>query len=597
MRGKIFLFFSSYKRTVAFAVIATLALAIPITITLIGQKQDIRQRASSSDLSSLIVAQNRDGIKAWAEQKTLIQINDEVASLTQNERDAIPAVVVDTNAQGTDKDKLLAAMSQVINKRELGFYTEIWSYTHIDLESGSGGGQATCSTATVNIKDADSATYLDTLIHESLHSFNCINGGPNGALNEGSAIWIFKIAFPQGRNPDELIGGFAETVFGTVNYYRDYGVNGGNQIPLTAFNPSTDQARDLFSYLAANDPSHLPWDNQTKLQYCYDTYYKNIPRTVSDWFARAAGASTAMAADPQCTPDSTPPTTTQSPTPSTTTTPTGTCTTPPECPPPPPNCSYSGANSCSCGTVVCPTATVTPTCTPRPGCLDASPRCMIPEPSEGWCTPSSTPTVTATLTTTATPTTTPTPTVPLTPTPTPTLGAGDTGIKVFFKLPGIGADTAHGQNNTPQHSTRPIEVKVINAQNQELWTLVGGASYIGDSLYAGSINLGTLPVGQYTIKIRTYNTLWKRIPGIVNLNKDIYNHTNSVDLVSGDFNQDNSLDILDFNKLISCSRGLATIIDCSVADKSLVDLNDDGVINDSLDVAIILANFAHRTGD
>ncbi|MDO8270284.1 MAG: hypothetical protein Q7T54_06475 [Candidatus Levybacteria bacterium] len=29
--------------------------------------------------------------------------------------------------------------------------------------------------------------------------------------------------------------------------------------------------------------------------------------------------------------------------------------------------------------------TPTPTCMPRPACLDATPRCMIPEPANGWC--------------------------------------------------------------------------------------------------------------------------------------------------------------------------------------------------------------------
>src|SRR3989344_1887005 len=41
--------FSSYKRTAAILFIGALTLAIPITITLVGQQQDIRQRASTSD--------------------------------------------------------------------------------------------------------------------------------------------------------------------------------------------------------------------------------------------------------------------------------------------------------------------------------------------------------------------------------------------------------------------------------------------------------------------------------------------------------------------------------------------------------------------
>src|SRR3990167_8076125 len=40
--------FSSYRRTAAILFIGALALAIPITITLVGQQQDIRQRASTA---------------------------------------------------------------------------------------------------------------------------------------------------------------------------------------------------------------------------------------------------------------------------------------------------------------------------------------------------------------------------------------------------------------------------------------------------------------------------------------------------------------------------------------------------------------------
>ena len=39
--------FSSYRRTAAILFVAALALAIPITVSLVGQQQDIRQRAST----------------------------------------------------------------------------------------------------------------------------------------------------------------------------------------------------------------------------------------------------------------------------------------------------------------------------------------------------------------------------------------------------------------------------------------------------------------------------------------------------------------------------------------------------------------------
>ena len=37
----------------------------------------------------------------------------------------------------------------------------------------------------------------------------------------------------------------------------------------------------------------------------------------------------------------------------------------------------------------CPTSSPVPvpsaTCYPRPACLDSTPRCLLPEPTEGWC--------------------------------------------------------------------------------------------------------------------------------------------------------------------------------------------------------------------
>lgn len=309
------------KKLILIGGIAFVLVAIAITTLLVKQQQDNRQRASGETLSQLISNQDRNGIKAWAATKTLAQINDEVAALTQDDRNALPSVIADTNLTGTDKDKLLSAMKEILNNKSTGFYTEIWSYTHLDIQPGTGGGHATCNTAQLTIKDADAATFRDTLFHESLHSFNCVNGGPQGALDEGSAIWIFKVAFPAGRNPDEILAGFAETVYGTVNYYRDYGVDGSHSITLNALTSPSAKSKELFNWLSSTDGSHLPWDNQTKLQYCYDTYYKNIPRTDADWFNKAKNASQAMAADPQCISSTIP-----TPTATVTTTPSGTQT-------------------------------------------------------------------------------------------------------------------------------------------------------------------------------------------------------------------------------------------------------------------------------
>ncbi len=302
MRKKVFLIGS----------IVFLLIAVAVSSFLVKQNLDNRQGAANESLSTLITNQNRDGIKSWASTKTLAQINDAVASLSQADRDLLANVVANTNLTGSDKEKLITAMKQILNNRTTGFYAEIWSYSQIEVTTGTGGGQATCEKVTLYTKEADAATVFDTLLHESLHSFNCVNGGPPGALNEGSAIWVFKAAFPAGRNPDELTAGFAETTYGTVNYYRDIGVNGNRSIELKALTNPSPKSLELFNWLSSSDGSNLPWNDQVKLQYCYDTYYKDIPRTDSDWFSKAKTASQSMSQDPQC---KKPVTTTTSPSP------------------------------------------------------------------------------------------------------------------------------------------------------------------------------------------------------------------------------------------------------------------------------------------
>lgn len=285
------------KKSILIGFIVLLITSIGISSFLVKQNLDYRQGAADEPLPKLITDQNRPGIKSWAANKTLAQINDEVAALSQPNRDLLASVLLDTNLSGADREKVLKPMKKILNNKSTGFYAEIWSYTRIDVTPGTGGGLASCNTLTISGMDADEATFFDTLLHESLHSFNCVNGGPDGALNEGSAIWIFKVAFPEGRNPDELVAGFAETTYGTVNYYRDFD---NETIELKALTNPSPKSLELFNWLSSTDSSNLPWNDQSKLQYCYDTYYKNIQRTDSDWFSKAKTASQSMAQDPQC---------------------------------------------------------------------------------------------------------------------------------------------------------------------------------------------------------------------------------------------------------------------------------------------------------
>ncbi len=256
-----------------------------------------------SELAKLIDVGNRDGVRAWAASRSISEINNSVSSLTPGYKNALAETVLNSGASGADRSNLLAAMQKVLNNPSTGFYAEIWSYTVLELPKSGGGGEATCGIARLFEKGGTAQSMLDVLMHESLHSFNCMNGGPQGALDEGSSIWVFKAAFPGGRSADIMRGGLAEATFGTVNYYRDLGTSGINYSPLNAGPGTTSKSREFFDWLSSTDPSKLPWNDITKLRACYNLYYQSLNRNVSEekWFSVAAAASQKIAADPNCT--------------------------------------------------------------------------------------------------------------------------------------------------------------------------------------------------------------------------------------------------------------------------------------------------------
>lgn len=48
-------------------------------------------------------------------------------------------------------------------------------------------------------------------------------------------------------------------------------------------------------------------------------------------------------------------------------------------------CIWEGKCPADCEEVMPPAKDPAPTCFPRPSCLDATPRCLLPEPQDGWC--------------------------------------------------------------------------------------------------------------------------------------------------------------------------------------------------------------------
>ncbi len=197
-------------------------------------------------------------------------------------------------------------------------------------------------------------------------------------------------------------------------------------------------------------------------------------------------------------------------------------------------------------------------------------------------------------------TATPTVTIGQTGTPTPTLSPApqDIVLNVSVKLPGIGNKS--GDITNPINKTITAAVAVYNSSNQYVKQATGNLTFDGQ-VFKGSVNMGALPTGSYTAYIKTNNSLIKR------LNPTITGGTGGsitipqVELVTGDFDQTNKLDIVDYNKLLTCygknqQGNILNIFGTSAFACGLQDLNDDGKI-DEKDVNIFLRGFAIREGD
>jgi hypothetical protein len=271
-----------------------------------GAGTDAAPREAS--LRDLIGASDRPGIRNWARPLSIGALNDAVAALPGSDRGALANVVLDTNATAGQRAHLLAAMRTVLDNRLLGFYAEVWSYTTISLSGG--GFQATCNRVWLTPASFDRLSPLDTrnvLMHESLHSFNCVNDGPDGALNEGGAIWIYKLAFPSDTDDG---ASFAEATYGTKLYYRDVWSPPQPDYPLGALPANASQkVIDVYAWLSAGDPSKLPWDVPGRLSACFDAYWSGIDRNVDFsrvWLPAEKAATQKMLADPSCRPDPAP---------------------------------------------------------------------------------------------------------------------------------------------------------------------------------------------------------------------------------------------------------------------------------------------------
>jgi hypothetical protein len=252
-----------------------------------------------------------------------------------------------------------------------------------------------------------------------------------------------------------------------------------------------------------------------------------------------------------------------------------------------------------------PTFTPTPTLTPTP-----SPT-MTPIPTPTPLPPTATPTPRPTATPTPRPTATP---VPPSPTSTPT--PNDLKVTIALLLHGIGAsgDSANPNpvpcqtvprnpatclsNQNPLRGTRSVNLQILDQSGTEVMMKSGSVTYnTANGDFEGSVDLGDIPAGSYNMKVWSTNYLHQSLPGIKVITA---NQTQlqlpATTLVTGDTNNDNTLNILDYNLIADCYSDFLPAVACDPAKKVLADLTDDGSVNQS-DLNLFLRDFSVQHGD
>ncbi|HVA96990.1 MAG TPA: VWA domain-containing protein [Candidatus Acidoferrales bacterium] len=219
------------------------------------------------------------------------------------------------------------------------------------------------------------------------------------------------------------------------------------------------------------------------------------------------------------------------------------------------------------------------------------------------------PTVTPVPTETPVPAATSTPAPSATPTQTPnespTPQPNGKPLSLDILLHGIGnsGDNANPtesslSNKTPVHPSRNAHAEIFDINNNLVGTASGTIKYSSSSgSFTGNVYLDhQITAGNYSVYVASDFHLVRRIPNILNLTPNQANQVPQAALVAGDVNNDNQLNILDYNLILDCYSDLSPAANCDDTKKVMTDLNDDGNVN-QFDYNLFLREISTQPGD
>ncbi len=204
----------------------------------------------------------------------------------------------------------------------------------------------------------------------------------------------------------------------------------------------------------------------------------------------------------------------------------------------------------------------------------------------------------------------PSPTISSHPTLSPSPSGNQAVLSLIVGLHDLGKGGDNVNSHSlgtlqPLHPIRAVTVTVYDLQNTKVTQAEGQMQFDTNNdatqgLFIGTVSLQGIQNGQYQLAIKSPGYLENRIPQVINITNGIITTVPSIYLVTGDINDDNKLDILDYQALISCFGTQQTNpnYDCAypITQQSAgADINDDGVV-DGIDYNEFLRELSSQSG-
>lgn len=200
--------------------------------------------------------------------------------------------------------------------------------------------------------------------------------------------------------------------------------------------------------------------------------------------------------------------------------------------------------------------------------------------------------------------------------PLPTVEGTAVSFNLFLHGVGAAGDNPNPtgndlSNKNPVHPQRNVQVEVYNTDNQIVASASAPVNYDpGTGTFTGTMGLGnSVGAGNYSFKIKTDRYLRRLVPGIQQIQTNQVNPLPDTQLVAGDTNGDNFLNVIDYNALLDCGYGELNPLpqadanskfntDACKAHKPVinVDIDDNGVVN-SFDYNLFIRELSVQNGD